>query len=226
MFTGLVEEVGRLQARRPRGGAIELEIACRQVVEHARLGDSIAVDGVCLTVERLLGGSGFVAFASPETLERTAIGQRPIGSAVNLETSLTLSKPLGGHLMQGHVDGLGRLGRVHAVGEAWDVTVELPASLAVQCVEKGSIALDGISLTIARLDGNSVTIAVIPATWQKTSLRDRHPGDAINVETDIIGKYVRRMLETRGLLAADATGSIPEAASGVTLDLLRRAGML
>lgn len=214
MFTGIIIETGRLLKRRNRAEGIELEIQASVVTQGATPGDSIAVDGCCLTIERLLP-HGFTAFASPETISRTVLGQRAVGAVLNLEPALTLSTRLGGHLVQGHVDGLGQLARLQRMGDSWELELNLPEELAWACVEKGSITLDGISLTIARLNTHNITIAVIPATYEHTNLKTRRVGDEMNVETDIIGKYVRRFLERR---------KAEPSSEGLTFDKLRAAG--
>jgi riboflavin synthase len=214
----LIEETGRLLERTPRGGAIEVVIAAPLLAPAADLGDSIAVDGCCLTVEKK-SGEQFTAFATPETLEKTVLGDRPVGGLVNLESSLTLQKKLGGHLVQGHVDGQGAVHELSQDGESWTLKVEIPSHLAEQCIVKGSIAIDGISLTIADLVENIVTVAVIPETYKRTSLQERQPGDPVNIEADMIGKYVHKMLSGSGLLPT-------QQGAAVTTELLKRAGFI
>ena len=191
MFTGIGEEVGRVTAR---DGA-RLAVACDVVARDATIGDSIAVNGVCLTVVAVEEGA--LAFdLSPETLARSALGRLAVGSPVNLERPVTLAARLGGHLVQGHVDGVGEVAAVtpDATGGS-TLAVRLPAGLARYAVEKGSIALDGVSLTVAAIDGETVSIALIPHTLAATTLGVAAPGDRLNVEVDVIAKHVERLME-------------------------------
>ena len=199
MFTGIVADVGTLVALSPVGRGARVTVATSIDLGACVLGDSIAVNGTCLTAVALqpAHGSGlgrFEAELSQETLDCTTFRDRRPGDRVNLELAARLGDRLGGHLMQGHVDGVGRLVDRCAVGEAWDLTFEIPPALLPQIVPKGSIALDGVSLTVARLQDPRVTIAVIPHTAEHTTLGALPVGAAVNVETDVIGKYVQRLL--------------------------------
>lgn len=195
MFTGIIEDIGRVRAvERGSGGARLVVDTHLATGDHAalKLGDSIAVMGACLTVTRHERGS--LAFdVSLETLARTTLGGLATGARVHLERALVLGGRLDGHLVQGHVDAVARLVANVRAGEGWELGYELPEALLPQVVEKGSIALDGVSLTIARLVGSRVTVAVVPHTARHTVLADTPIGANVNVETDILGKYVQRL---------------------------------
>jgi len=209
MFTGLIEDVGRIASwkRHAKGARLGIETHI-DVVDEVALGDSIAVNGVCLTALSLEKGR-FEADLSQETIDRSGFKSAKVGDPVNLERALRLGDRLGGHMVQGHVDAVGTLVARKEVGDSWDITFELPDVLLDTVVEKGSIALDGVSLTIAGLDGNRVTIAVIPHTGAQTTLLQRPIGALINVETDVIGKYVLRALTRMGPgLGAKAGGGL------------------
>lgn len=197
MFTGLIEELGRLQRRVERGSGVELAVANAAFARSATLGESIAVNGCCLTVERT-DADELVFFATPETLRRTALGAKSIGAALNLERAVALGDRLGGHLVQGHVDAVGALRSVRATGDAWELWFDAPHSILDLSVEKGSIAVDGISLTIAALDASGFSVWIIPETWRRTTLSTLGVGDAVNLESDLIGKYVARLMAGRG----------------------------
>jgi riboflavin synthase len=194
MFTGIVEELGTIRGIAARPDAARVEVAAQSVLRDAAVGDSIAVNGVCLTVVEK-GANSFAADVSAETLRRTSLKQARVGTRVNLERPLTPSSRLGGHIVQGHVDAVGELAGVRAEGDGWVVKVVFPPGLARYIVEKGSITVDGISLTVARLNAESFEIAVIPHTWKVTNLSSLTRGDAVNLEVDIIAKYVERLLQ-------------------------------
>lgn len=194
MFTGIVEEVGTIRHIATAPAGARLTIAARTVLSDAKRGDSIAVNGVCLTlVER--DADWWAADLSAETLSRTSLRQARTGTRVNLERALLPSSRLGGHLMQGHVDGTGELIEVRTVGEGYVVRVGFPPELARYIVEKGSLAVDGISLTVAALGADWFEIAIIPHTWRMTNLSTLARGAMVNLEVDIIAKYVERMLQ-------------------------------
>lgn len=195
MFTGIVEEVGRVAAVEPRAQGSRLRIEAARVLEDLREGDSVAVSGVCLTAAQI-DGSGFWADVSRETLERTTLGEACAGTRVNLERALRAGGRMGGHIVQGHVDGTGvvRVMEERGGGDWW-MEVEAPAEVARYLVLKGSIAVDGISLTVARVAGPVFAVAVIPHTWANTTLREVRPGRRVNLETDLLAKYVERLLE-------------------------------
>jgi riboflavin synthase len=191
MFTGIVEELGRVASL----DGTRLRVACSTVREDAGPGASVAVNGVCLTVVQDDGTS--LAFdLSEETLRRSALGRLAVGDAVNLERAATLSTRLGGHLVQGHVDGVGRVAsmRGDAEGGAW-LTVYVPEELRRYLVEKGSMTVDGVSLTVAALDADTFSAALIPHTLAVTTFGSARAGDPVNLEVDVIAKYVERLLE-------------------------------
>ena len=195
MFTGIVEEVGRVVRVEPRGSGSRLRIEAGRVAEGLREGDSVAVQGVCLTAVEI-GSAGFSTDVSRETLERSTLGEARAGTAVNLERALAASGRLGGHIVQGHVDGTGVIRTLEERGGGdWWLEVEAPQELVRYLVYKGSIAVDGISLTVARVEGPVFAVAVIPHTWANTTLREARPGGRVNLETDILAKYVESLLE-------------------------------
>ena len=196
MFTGLVEELGRIESRTDLSDGCRIVISANQVTSDIASGDSIAVNGVCLTALDATASS-FAADVSPETLDRTTLGGLTIGSAVNLERALLPTTRLGGHIMQGHVDGRGTFLSTNSEGDFWTVKIGFPSELGRYFVLKGSVAVEGISLTIAALDEQSFAIAVIPKTWEMTNLSALQLGDAVNLEVDVIAKYVERMLASR-----------------------------
>lgn len=194
MFTGIVEEIGRVRAVRDLGDAMVLDIACRRVVADAAPGDSIAVAGVCLTVTGPRA-DGFTADVMRESLDRTGLGALAPGDPVNLERALAAGGRLGGHIMQGHVDGVGEvLARTPA--EHWEVVrISLPGRLARYVVEKGSIAVDGVSLTVSAVGDGWFEVSLIPTTLAETTLGDRPAGATVNLEVDVLAKYVERLLD-------------------------------
>jgi riboflavin synthase len=190
VFTGIVQDVGRLIAREPRGGDMRLRIgAVRLPLEGVRIGDSIAVSGVCLTVVEV-GAGAFSADVSNETLSLGALGE---GSPVNLEPALRVGDPLGGHLMSGHVDGIGRLLALEEDARSWRMRFDVPAALARYVARKGSIAIDGISLTVNEVEGREFGVNIIPHTFEATTLGSAVPGRAVNIEVDQIARYVERL---------------------------------
>lgn len=193
MFTGIIEELGQVRAVEPRGENARIVIAARNVLDGANEGDSIAVNGVCLTALQITNDS-FAADCSRETLDRTTLGNLQTGTPVNLERAVTPATRLGGHIVQGHVDGRGRFIEAIDHGESWTVRIGFPQELARYLVFKGSVTVEGISLTVAGLHEDSFEIAVIPKTWQVTNLSYLKPGDAVNLEVDVIAKYVERLL--------------------------------
>lgn len=194
MFTGLIEDLGTLQRLDRRGGDVQLRFATALPMEEIALGDSIAVNGACLTVTSL-GEAAFTADASVETLAVTSLGTLSVGSPVHLERALRLGDRLGGHLVQGHVDGVGHVVQVARDARAIQITVQLPTGLLPEVVPKGSITLDGVSLTVNAVDGANIRVTIIPWTAAKTTLASWQPGRKVNVETDILGKYVVRQLQ-------------------------------
>ena len=201
MFTGIVEEVGTLVVREDQSDAAVLQIQAQRVLDGVTLGDSIAVNGVCLTVTRV-DGDVWSTDVMAETLSRSSLGTVTAGAPVNLERAVTPHTRLGGHLMQGHVDGVGAIiGRLP--GEHWEVVrIALPADLARYVVEKGSIAVDGVSLTVSAVSAADdpepwFEVSLIPTTLRETTLGARAPGEPVNLEVDVIAKYVERLLGGR-----------------------------
>ena len=197
MFTGLIEEKGSIASIEAGAAGSRFRIAAGIVTADAANGDSIAVNGVCLTALDV-SAAGFAADVSPETLERTTLSRLRIGTPVNLERAVTPATRLGGHIVQGHVDARGTFVSADQDGDFWTVRIGFPAEFAKYLVFKGSVAVEGISLTVAALRDDSFDIAVIPKTWEMTNLSDLVPGDAVNLEADVIGKYVERMLAYSG----------------------------
>lgn len=193
MFTGIVEELGEVVEVTDLGDSVRLALRGPTVTADARHGDSIAVNGVCLTVVETSGGA-FTADVMRETLDRSSLGALGIGSRVNLERPTVLGGRLGGHLVQGHVDGVGRI-LARTPSEHWEVvTVSLPSALARYVVEKGSITVDGVSLTVAAVADDRFTVSLIPTTLELTTLGRKASGDAVNLEVDVIAKYVERLM--------------------------------
>lgn len=206
MFTGIIEELGNVRAIEKRGEDARIVIEARTVTEGSRDGDSIAVNGVCLTALELQPDS-FAADVSRETLLRSTLGNLKPGSPVNLERAVTPATRLGGHIVQGHVDARGRfLGREDH-GESWTVRISYPREIARYIVFKGSIAVEGISLTVANLTDEFFEIAVIPKTWDVTNFSHLEPGDEVNLEVDVIAKYVERILTVTSGRKSDSVAS-------------------
>jgi len=193
MFTGIVRERGRVTAVDHGAGGVRLRVAVPRTAAAAAVGDSVAVGGVCLTVVEIAGGE--LSFdAVPETLSRTALGRLAAGDEVNIEPAVRAGEPLGGHVMQGHVDDVGRVRSVEPEGDGRRIWVDTPADVLRYCVEKGSIAVDGASLTVAALDGAGFAVALIPHTLAETTLGALAPGHEVNLEADVLAKYVERLL--------------------------------
>ena len=192
MFTGIIEETGRVKALHRGAKSFTLEVEASLVTEGTQVGDSIATNGVCLTVTTLTG-HGFTADVMPETVSRTALGELKPGSPVNLERALSLQSRLGGHIVSGHVDGVGRISDRRQDDTALWLTVECDSRLLRYIVEKGSITVQGVSLTVARVDSRSFAVSLIPHTQHATTLHQAHVGDAVNLENDIIAKYVEKL---------------------------------
>lgn len=195
MFTGIVVEVGSIREVTPLENGVRLAVAAKEVRPGLKLGDSVAIDGVCQTVVEL-DDEGFSVVAIGTTLSRTTLGEFAPGRAVNLEPALPLGAPLGGHLVQGHVDGVGEVVRVERVGEHHLLEVRLPEIVAEVTVLHGSIAINGVSLTVNALPAPEVAqVALIPYTWSETNLSGLRPGDRVNLEGDLLGKFVVNYLK-------------------------------
>lgn len=206
MFTGIVEAVGLLVEARPRGGgAVRLLVEAPEIVEGTRVGDSVAVDGCCLTVAAVEGAR--LAFdAVPETLARTALADRHPPARVNLERALRADGRLGGHFVLGHVDGTGRVAALERRGDDVRLAVEAPAELLPFVAPKGSIAVDGVSLTVVDVRGSAFGVALVPHTLRATTLGERAPGDRVNLEVDVLARYVARLLACGGVPGAVTPG--------------------
>ena len=196
MFTGIIEELGRVHSIEMRGADARIVIAASTVVSDAHDGDSIAVNGVCLTALNVTSNS-FAADVSKETLERSTLGRLKPNSPVNLERPVTPATRLGGHIVQGHVDATGKFLEAVDHGGSWTVRIAYPREIARYLVFKGSVTVEGISLTIAALADTHFDIAVIPKTWEVTNFSHLRPGDEVNIEADVIAKYVERILDSR-----------------------------
>jgi len=194
MFSGLIEETGIIAGMEEESEGKRLTVRCSKVLVDASIGDSIALDGSCLTVE-CFGDNYFSAVVSGETLAKTTLGDFRKGRSVNLEAAMRASDRIGGHFVQGHVEGVGRVRELRRGTDGTRLAVVLPEALLLAVVEKGSIALDGISLTVAAVGSNAVEVAVIPGTLERTTMKEWRPGREINVETDIIGRYILSYLE-------------------------------
>ena len=193
MFTGIIEEVGYVKSLHRGTKSFTLEVEASLVMEGTQVGDSIATNGVCLTVTSLTG-HGFTADVMPETVQRTALGELTAGSPVNLERALSLQTRLGGHIVSGHIDGTGRISDRRQDDTALWLTVECDSRLLRYIIEKGSITIQGVSLTVARVDDHSFAVSLIPHTQAATTLHQARVGDRVNLENDIIAKYVEKLL--------------------------------
>jgi riboflavin synthase len=200
VFTGIIEELGRVSALEKNVQGVRISISAEIVTNGTVDGDSIAVNGVCLTALNAQPGS-FHADVSPETLEVTTIGNLNVGSVVNLERAVTPSTRLGGHIVQGHVDARGQFISASQTGDFWIVTIGFPTEVSPYLVYKGSVCVEGISLTVAKLCASTFEIAVIPKTWELTNLSTLKPGDAVNLEADVIAKYIERIMSLRNINA-------------------------
>jgi riboflavin synthase len=219
MFTGIIQAVGTLAGLEPRGGDMRLHIRAGELeMGDVALGDSIATNGVCLTVIEL-PGDGYIADVSRESLHLTTLGELKSGSLVNLEKALTLSTPLGGHLVSGHVDGVGRVLDRGEDARSVRFRIEAPAELARYIAHKGSICVDGASLTVNAVHGGQFELNIVPHTIKETIMDGYRAGTKVNLEVDLVARYLERLL--LGEKAAE-----PEAEGGVSLDLLARSGFL
>lgn len=196
MFTGIIEELGTVESLTPHEGGAKIVVSAALVTSDSHDGDSISVNGVCLTALEVTQNS-FAADLSQETLDRSTLGRLKPGSRVNLERAVTPSTRLGGHIVQGHVDARGEFISAEEHGDFWTVRIGFPSETARYLVYKGSVSVEGISLTIAALADEHFDIAIIPKTWELTNLSTLSPGDPVNLEVDVIAKYVERMMESR-----------------------------
>lgn len=218
MFTGIVEEMGKIKSILRGNHSAVLAIEASKVLEGSRVGDSIAVNGVCLTVTSV-GSGEFQADVMAETLRRSSLGGLGRGSRVNLERAMAADGRFGGHIVSGHIDGTGTIASMKKEGNAMWVTVDASEQLLKYIVEKGSIAIDGISLTVAAVTERGFSVSLIPHTGAETTLLQRKPGDQVNLENDVIGKYVER------LLGFGSNGKdVGEEQSNLTMDFLAKHG--
>ena len=219
MFTGIIQTLGRIESLSPRGGALRMGVATADLdLSDVALGDSIACSGPCLTAVALAPGR-FEVDVSPETLAVTTLGNLATGSPVNLERAMKLNERIGGHMVSGHVDGIGAIRSRHQDGNALVLEIEAPKDILRLCVQKGSITVDGISLTINEVTERSFLVSIIPHTAKVTTLGLKQVGDKVNLESDLIGKYVERLLQERGLLPPRPTPVIDK-------DYLQRRGLI
>ena len=209
MFTGIIEEIGSVKRVSVGGKSGSIEIAVKKVLEGTKVGDSIAVNGVCLTVTSL-GSSSFTADVMAETLRRSSLGSLSIGNGVNLERAMAADGRFGGHLVSGHIDGTGTISKMQKEENAVWVHIQANSEILNLIVEKGSIAIDGISLTVAGVSDSEFSVSVIPHTAKETMLLSKKAGDTVNLENDIIGKYVQKLLGGRSLGATEASDSVKD----------------
>jgi riboflavin synthase len=215
VFTGIVEEVGRVHSMSVAGNKARLVVRASRVLDGTKPGDSINIDGACQTVTAIDVSAGtFSVDTLAETLKKTTLGSLRAGCAVNLERALTPETRMGGHIVQGHVSCTAKILELRETGGNVYLTVGVPAEYVRYCVAEGSVALDGISLTVARIEGSAVSVNVIPTTLRETSLGGKKAGDAVNLETDIIGRYVERLL----------TSGAGSSAGGLSFERLRELG--
>jgi len=199
LFTGIIEETGTIERVERRRDTASVIIRARVALEGTRVGDSIAVNGVCLTATRV-DGESFAADVMPETLGRSGVGALRAGDRVNLERAATLSTRLGGHLVQGHVDGMAKVSRVRDDGNAAVMTVECDPKLLAYIVDKGSVAIDGVSLTAFGVDAKGFSVSLAPHTRRSTTIGERHAGDRVNIECDIVAKHAEKLLKAGRIL--------------------------
>ena len=210
MFTGIVEELGEVVALNKSGASGRITIRAPYVLQDAQIGDSIAVNGVCLTAQSI-NGDTFSADCMHETFERSSLGALTIGSKVNLERAMQMNGRFGGHIVSVHIDGTGRITRIETDNNAVWYTIQAPAEIMHYIIEKGSVAIDGISLTVARVAASTFAVSIIPHTRTQTTLGSKRVGDVVNLENDVIGKYVEKLF---------APAAQSENESGISMDFL------
>lgn len=209
MFTGIIEEVGFLKSLRRSGGGAVIEIDAKYVLSDVKIGDSIAVNGLCLTVTDF-GTDYFTADIMPESLNRSSLGSLIFGDRVNLERAMAAGGRFGGHIVSGHIDGTGRISKIRRDSNAVWYTINADKKILKYVIEKGSIAIDGVSLTVAAVSGTDFSVSVIPHTAENTALPYKKTGDIVNLENDLIGKYIEKLLNEK---------------SGITREFLARHGI-
>ena len=216
MFTGIIEEVGTVKGFAINGSSGRIKIKAKKVLEGTKLGDSIAVNGVCLTVVTMQS-DGFEADVTRETVNRSGLAELNVGDSVNLELAMLMGGRFGGHIVSGHIDGIGTLLSKKRVENSIVVTIEANKNIINGIVEKGSVAIDGISLTVAELTDSTFSVAVIPHTGEETTLISKNLGSTVNLENDVVGKYVERFM---GIYTGKDSAEDSSAKSGLTLDKL------
>ncbi len=197
MFTGIIEEIGKISSINPIAGGMRIKISSSKILDDVSVDDSICVSGVCLTAIKI-EGDGFWVDAVGTTLDKTTFSQIQLSASVNLERSLKLNDRLGGHFVQGHTNGIGTILEIDKLGENYFLKLKVNESLEKYLIEEGSITIDGVSLTIAELDGSKVGISLIPHTWHNTIIQYKKIGDKVNVETDVLAKYIEKLLGKNG----------------------------
>ena len=217
MFTGIVEESGRIKRIEMNGNSGRIAICAKKVLEGTKVGDSIAVNGICLTVTSLQE-DGFTADVMAETFRRSSLGECRVGDAVNLERAMAADGRFGGHIVSGHIDGTGRISSLKREENAVWVTIKTTPEIMRLIVEKGSICIDGISLTVATVGDLDFQVSVIPHTGEETTLLKKKPGSLVNLENDMMGKYVQK------LLGIELEQKNAEQSSGITMDFLKEYG--
>ncbi|MCI9377970.1 MAG: riboflavin synthase [Eubacterium sp.] len=218
MFTGIIEEMGEVLGIKRTGSSAKIQIRAKRVLDGTKTGDSIAVNGVCLTVTEMRGPV-FSADVMPETLVRSSLGHLKAQSRVNLERAMAADGRFGGHIVSGHIDGTGTIGQITKEGNAVRYRIAAEPGIMRGIVEKGSIAIDGISLTVTMVQAGQFEVSVIPHTLSETTLAHKKQGEIVNLENDVIGKYVERLLFFEGL-----NTNTPKAGSAITKEFLLRAG--
>ncbi|MDM8539938.1 riboflavin synthase [Desulfococcaceae bacterium HSG9] len=221
MFTGIIEGLGTVTAMQSFGHGQRFTFEADFLLDRVKIGDSIAVNGACLTVITINGNS-FSADLSPETLSKSTFGASKTGERVNLERAMRLDSRLDGHFVSGHIDGVGLIRQKRITSNAVIITIETPPAISRYMIKKGSVAVDGVSLTINECRRNNFTVSIIPHTAQITTLTDKKKGDRVNIETDMIGKYVERFV----ILRDNEAGQDPVAKSGIDREMLAKAGFL
>ena len=217
MFTGIIEELGIVRRISLQGSSGQIMILADKVLEGTRIGDSIAVNGICLTVISIQE-DGFTADVMAETVRRSSLGECRSGDAVNLERAMAADGRFGGHIVSGHIDGTGKITSYRKEENAVWVTIETTPDIMQLIVEKGSICIDGISLTVANVSSQEFQVSVIPHTGDETTLLKKRPGSLVNLENDIIGKYVQKLMEPKSLQEEESVSS------GITMELLEEYG--
>ena len=221
MFTGIIEEMGTILEVAKGTHSAVLTIAAGKVLEDVHIGDSIAVNGVCLTVTSF-DGETFTADVMHETLNRSSLAQCKRKSPVNLERAMPANGRFGGHIVAGHVDGTGTISSMKKDDNAVWITIDTSAAILKYIISKGSITIDGVSLTVAKVDNKSFAVSVIPHTGQNTTLLDKKPGDTVNLENDMVGKYVEKLLQYGSIPAEEEEGTTEK--TGITMDFLIQNG--